>query len=389
MFRSCILKVTAICNLNCSYCYMFNLSDQTYKRVPPHMHPATARWTLQRIAEHLDGGRVADFHITMHGGEPSLWPVDHFEAFFRDLEELRNRGLRIGISLQTNGYRPVSPHLLDLLAENEVRIGVSLDGPQRFNDRARVSHGGRGTYEPVLDTVRDLLGSGHEDLFAGFLAVANPDIPVDVFLDWVEQLPGRRIDVLWPMQFNHDRPPWTAGGQHDYRRAPRFGTWFSDLFSAWWQRDDPSLEIRCFFDAIGFHLGAGKHFDDIVNDRLDMFVVNTDGGIEYPDYLRDAADGATRTRFTVRDHSLSQLASDTMFRSLLNLRAHRPEACAGCRHVGICGGGFLPGRAGDHRFDPSRRSVLCFDQYHFFSTVEACVSGNNRAHVVSPPPLVT
>ena len=37
MFELAILKLTAFCNLDCKYCYMFNLEDRTFSRVGRQM----------------------------------------------------------------------------------------------------------------------------------------------------------------------------------------------------------------------------------------------------------------------------------------------------------------------------------------------------------------
>ena len=36
-FDALILKVASRCNLNCSYCFMYNLGDTTYKQQPKFM----------------------------------------------------------------------------------------------------------------------------------------------------------------------------------------------------------------------------------------------------------------------------------------------------------------------------------------------------------------
>ena len=53
-FNSCVLKLTAVCNLDCTYCYMFNLNDRVYTRLPPFLSIEAARCTLDRIFEHLE-----------------------------------------------------------------------------------------------------------------------------------------------------------------------------------------------------------------------------------------------------------------------------------------------------------------------------------------------
>ena len=62
-----------------------------------------------------------------------------------------------------------------------VKVGVSLDGGQRTNDRRRLDHRGRGSYEAARNGVRTLLEVAPEQ-FAGILAVIDVEAdPIETF----------------------------------------------------------------------------------------------------------------------------------------------------------------------------------------------------------------
>jgi len=225
-----------------------------------------------------------------------------------------------------------------------------------------------------MHTVSAIVEAGHKRLIGGFLTVAQPTVEPKAFLDWVRQLPVSRIDVLWPIEFHHGNPPWRDRNYADYARAPIYGRWFARLFDLWWEQDQPDVYIRHFFQVIERMLGSRVHSDAIVNDELPMFVVNTDGGIEYPDYFRAYADGGSRTRFNVFDNALDDIVNDPGFSYCLSLGKHLPEECKSCPVADICGGGFLPGRLMPGEWPPRRKSVLCSDQLYFFSHVRNVVS---------------
>jgi uncharacterized protein len=365
-FSSAVVKLTAVCNLDCSYCYMFNQSDQTFRRVPPLMAPEIAEAFLGRLDEYL-GESPGPFSIVLHGGEPTLWPLSSLERFVARIDELRRAHPDIRVNMQTNGLRLNGP-LLRVLDDGGVRIGVSLDGPAEYNDRFRVTKGGRGSYARVMAQVEDALASGHGHIINGFLSVANPSIPADTYLDWVESLPIPRVDVLWPIEYNWSNPPWGNLAVEEYIGAPRYGTWMARLFERWVARDNPDVIIRTFYDVVLRTLGSGRHTDSMVNDELGLFVVNTDGAYEYPDYFRAHRDGGSRTRHSLESSTIAGLADDPGFSYCLRLGSHLPTECVTCPHVSMCGGGFLPGRFGEEAI-PTRRSVLCFDHYHFFASV--------------------
>lgn len=373
MLRSAIVKLTAVCDIDCTYCYMFNQADRTYTRVPKRMDLPVAQRLLERICEHHPIGSEEPFSIVLHGGEPMLWPQASFVAFLAQVAQRRSQGWKLDVAVQTNLVRPIPPRLLQLFHQHGVSLGVSLDGPRALNDAARVDRLGRGTYDRVMANVERMLAQGDGELIGGFLAVANPAIAPQDFLDWVRSLPIPKIDVLWPIEYHWRNPPWPLGQSRRYAEAPRYGQWFSELFRLWWALDDPALNVRLFHNVLQVMLGGRNHIDALVNDSYNMFVVNTDGSYEYPDYLRVAADGAAHTGLNVHNCDLDALCQDPLVARLLNLRAELPAKCAACAHCTVCGGGFLPGRSDAVHGIAPRESVLCADQMHFFDTVVSTI----------------
>ncbi len=62
MFRSAIVKLTAVCDIDCTYCYMFNQADQTFKRMPARMPLPTALRLLGRICDYQPQRRARTFY---------------------------------------------------------------------------------------------------------------------------------------------------------------------------------------------------------------------------------------------------------------------------------------------------------------------------------------
>jgi len=219
-----------------------------------------------------------------------------------------------------------------------------------------------------MNQVEGAIASGYRSIIDGFLSVANPAIPPDAYLDWVESLPISQVDVLWPIEFHWSNPPWGKKDVASYRSAPRFGVWMAAVFEEWIRRDKPDVVVRTFYDLVLRTLGSGRHTDSIVNDELGLVVVNTDGGYEYPDYFRAYRDGGSRTPHAVTQVAMDDLRLDPGFAFCLALGSHLPDDCHPCPYVSICGGGFLPGRFAADPI-PNRRSVLCFDHFYFFAAV--------------------
>jgi uncharacterized protein len=361
MINVIILKLTEICNLNCSYCYMFNSQDKTYTRVPRLMSETVSMQVLLRIREHLDAHPEIRLRIVLHGGEPTLWPSGHFHTFLDKIKEIRTQTGRLTFRLQTNLFE-YDDEIVRKVVESGGSIGVSLDGPEQYNDAVRITHGGKGSYQQVTANLKRLESDGLMAHFGGTLTVSNPDIPPQAYLDWIKELPKKRVSVLWPIHYNYDTPPLKS-----------YGAWYAELFRLWVEEDDASIEIRFFKDAIKRMLGHKNHGDSIGNDGLNSLVVNTDGQYERHDYLRYFSDGAIRTGFNVASDSIDSASCDEVINRCSDLRAHLPKECAECRHSDLCGGGFIANRLGGDKLSFERKSVMCEDHKLFFDAVRQYV----------------
>jgi uncharacterized protein len=367
-FRIFILKLVSFCNLNCSYCYMFNSLDQSHAEKPRFMPPEIAVRSLRAIEVHLARSGRKSASITLHGGEPTLWPVDSFRTLFAEVERLRDRGLSLDLSMQTNLWQRPKAELLELCVRHRVGLGVSLDGPPRVNDANRTDFAGHGTYDRILQNVRWLIDAGFGELLLGFLCVMQPDIEPEDFLEWVASLPVTQVDLLWPIQYTAENPPWTDD-EVRYRQAPRYGRWLESLFEAWWLADRPEWNIQLFTRAVEAELGGRRTTDMLGAHSFSSVVVNTDGAIEMADYFRTARDGGSSTRYSILADEFDALARDKRFQKLHRAARTIPTTCRSCRHVQGCRGGTLSGRLNASGEVAGRRSVLCHDHLRFFDTV--------------------
>lgn len=358
---------------------MFNGIDESFRSKPRYMSPETIKKTLDKIGAHISEHNLSKFSITLHGGEPLLWPRKYFDQLFDHITHLQNNDL-IELNIQTNAFQRFDDEILSLLAAHRVSIGVSVDGPPHINDLSRVDHKGRGTYHKVLENVEELTASKYKNLLSGFLCVIDPYSDIAEYFNWIKSLPLPRVDALLPMEYNYDGPPWGEQNQATYANLPKYGVWLYKLFIRWLQEDDPDIHIRILFETLKVYFGSKIHTDNIVNDSIPMFVVNTDGAFEYPDYLRYTGPNGCTTAYNVFEHSINDLVKDPVYNELLNLSLSVPSECTYCPVVHLCGGGFLPGRMSGHSTNLNRRSVYCHDHYHFFLGVIRYIEAQQASH---------
>jgi uncharacterized protein len=140
-----VIQPTPFCNIDCRYCY---LPDRRSKAV-------VAEETLENLFAQVFASGWGDdgFGIVWHAGEPMVLPVDFYRRAFRLVDRLKPSGVEVTQSFQTNGTL-IDVEWCHFLAEERVNIGVSIDGPQQFHDRNRVTRSGRGTFDRVIAGIR-------------------------------------------------------------------------------------------------------------------------------------------------------------------------------------------------------------------------------------------
>ena len=152
-----VVNVTNQCNLSCEYCYEYGedkLVDTASGAKPKFMDVETARESVDFMFKASGSSDVA--RLTFFGGETLLnFPVLQ-EAIPYAREQAAALGKRVEFSLTTNATL-LRPEIIEFLAENDIGVTVSIDGPKDMQDRFRVFHDGRGSYDVVLPKIKALL----------------------------------------------------------------------------------------------------------------------------------------------------------------------------------------------------------------------------------------
>lgn len=128
--RSLTLSLTSACQLACSYCYI-NGGDS-----PTKMPWEIAKASIAFVADSLAGNGASQFDVEFHGqGEPTAnWPL-----FQKAVNEIHTactaRNLTPSLSIVTNGI--LTEEKIKFIADNRIRVGLSLDGLKQSTDSQR------------------------------------------------------------------------------------------------------------------------------------------------------------------------------------------------------------------------------------------------------------
>ena len=152
-----VLNVTNQCNLSCTYCYEYSedkIVDTKTGAQPKFMSEETARQSVDLLFNESGDNRVV--HVSFFGGETLMnYPVlSRVVPYAR--EQAEARGKHVEFNLTTNATL-LTGEMIGFLAEHDVSVTVSIDGPREMQNRFRVFHDGRGSYDELLPRVRELL----------------------------------------------------------------------------------------------------------------------------------------------------------------------------------------------------------------------------------------
>ncbi len=150
-----VLNTTNQCNLSCGYCYEYS-ADKISKTdgKPKYMSRETAEQSVDLLMK--ESADRPSVHVTFFGGETLL----NFPLLKSTVEYARRRcaeeGKKVDFSLTTNGTL-LTEEIVDFLAEQRIGVTVSIDGDRELNDRMRVFHDGRGSYDVIVPKIKMLL----------------------------------------------------------------------------------------------------------------------------------------------------------------------------------------------------------------------------------------
>ncbi|MFJ5302436.1 FxsB family cyclophane-forming radical SAM/SPASM peptide maturase [Streptomyces sp. NPDC088350] len=352
-FHQFVLKVNGRCNLACSYCYVYEGADSSWRERPNRVSPAVVERTAARIAEHAATHGLTSLQLNLHGGEPLLAGVPNLVAQVDAVREAVRarcgRSCAVDASVQTNGTL-LTERAVDRLADAGVRIGVSLDGGTPWLNRHRRDHAGRSSWAATVAGLTVL--RSRPEAYAGILSVIDPDSdPVEAYTSLTAFEPPS-MDLLLP-HANWAFPP-TAKGPHPY------GDWLVRVFDLWFDAGERAVPVRLFHEIIALLLGVPGRAEAVGNSPVVAVVVDTDGTIEQVDSLKTAYAGAPATGCNVFDHTFDDVLDHPgVVARQLGTDALAPT-CRSCPLAEVCGGGNYA-----HRYRPvegfRNPSVYCAD----------------------------
>jgi len=332
-----IKPASAVCNLDCSYCFYLDRDADPYKALPARRMTAE---TLERLVDTYLFYSYPNSVFAFQGGEPTLAGLPFFEKLVELQKQYGRDGQTVSNALQTNGIL-LDKNWCDLFRSYQWLLGVSLDGPEEMNDRYRFNKEGRGTWKRVMESVGLLQKNGVEFNILCVLSQANVDRPKELYrfyrglgIDHIQFIPLAEFDAEGnPM-------PFTISPE-------QYGRFLCELFDLWWP-DRRKVRIR-LFDNIAEALAGQKPGTCTMHETCDSYVVVEYNGDVYPcDFF---VEDGWKLGNVVLD-SWPEIARRTRRYSFASKKTLAHPECQVCEYQSICHGGCPKFRHGPHaRFE--------------------------------------
>jgi uncharacterized protein len=330
-----IKPASAVCNLDCSYCFYLDRDADPYKALPARKMTLE---TLERLVDTYLFYSYPNSVFAFQGGEPTLTGPAFFEKLVELQQQHGRNGQNVSNAMQTNGIL-IDDRWCRLFRSYNWLIGISIDGPQEVHDRYRLNKGGGPTWRKVMDSIERMQKHGVEFNVLCVLSQSNVDKPKETYqffrslgIDYVQYIPLS--------EFNAEGKP------HPFTITPeQYGRFMCETFELWWP-DRRKVRIR-YFDNIAEALAGQRPGNCTMHESCDSYVVVEYNGDIYPcDF------------FVENDWKLGNINVDSWpeiarrqkrFEFAGNKGIPHP-VCQACEYVELCKGGCPK-----HRHDPLRR----------------------------------
>lgn len=373
------------CNINCTYCFFLS-KEALYPNEKTRMSDKTLEEYIRQL---LESHQTPEVTIAWQGGEPTLMRLE----FFKKAVEIANKYKRPGQTLlhtfQTNGI------LLDdewgkFFKENELLVGLSVDGPREIHDKYRLDRGAKGTFDRVMKGWEVLRRHNVDFNILCTVHAANQTKGREVyrffrdelaaqfiqFIPIVERATTKTIDLAnegWSEKAGRNRLLYTQNGTLVTDRSvggKEYGQFMIDVFDEWVRNDVASVFVQLFDVTLEAYFG--RHLLCIHAPTCGLAPV-----LEYNGDLY-SCDHYVEPKYKLGNihekHMLEMVASPEQRKFGADKRDSLTAQCKRCDVLSLCNGGCPKDRFSLSRDGEPGHNYLCQGLELFFRHTHPAMS---------------
>lgn len=361
----------AACNLSCDYCFYLEKDLLYPERQGIIMSDAVLEAYVRQVV--ASQAHLPEINFAWQGGEPTLAGMEFFKKAFAWQEQYAE-GKTVFNALQTNGI------LLDedwaaFLREQDVLVGLSLDGPERFHNACRKNRQGQPTFKEVMHAL-EMLHDFEVDF--NLLACVNrytAAAPEEVYPflrahcgGFIQFIPvvERRLEAATEGEL-------TLVAPDDEREAPvtewsvpqgSYGSFMVSVFDQWIRRDVASIFVQLFDITLESWTGRDPSLCFFKECCGDALILERNGDL----YSCDHFVYPQHRLGNILEGDLTELSTSAQQQAFGDAkRDSLPGQCRRCPALQLC-----RGECPKHRFMKDENgepglNYLCEDYRHYFS----------------------
>jgi uncharacterized protein len=312
------------CNLACRYCF-YACKSGLFGQGRHRMSEATAE---TMVRDYLGLGLEISI-FAWQGGEPTLMGLDFFEKIIGLQKQYGRGGQLVSNALQTNAIL-LDDRWCEFLAQNQILVGISLDGPAEIHDYYRKDHSGRGSFDRVMNAIECCRKHRVEFNILVLIHDRNADRADELFdfftaqkFGFLQLIPCAEIDP-------------STGQMADYSiDGLRYGRFLCRMFERWLDYGPTRLSIRLFDSILSYALGRGQTECTLSPQCDDYIVIEHDGQAFCCDFFVDPE----YRLGNIHDMPIGQLAGSPRKRDFAEAKRQIANKCLVCRYLDVCRGG--------------------------------------------------
>jgi uncharacterized protein len=329
-----IKPASAVCNLDCEYCFYLDREADPYKDLPARIMPADV---LERL---VDGFLFYSYPASIfafQGGEPTLAGLAFFEKLVELQQSYGRPGHTVSNSIQTNAVL-LDDAWCEFLRRYQFLAGISLDGPEHIHDRYRFNRAGHPTWRKVMDAVERMQKHRAEFNILCVLSQANVEKPRELYR-FFRSIGADHLQFIPLAEFHADGSPMP------FTITPeQYGRFLCEMFDAWWP-DRRKVRIR-FFDNLAEALAGMKPGSCTMHETCDSYVVVEYNGDVYP------CDFFVESSWKLGNITVDSFPEIARRQRRYQFAANKTlphDECRVCEYQAICHGGCPKFRHGPRR----------------------------------------